>query len=180
MVQFTRRIVGLGVHAGYVDGVALCRMFNKAIARMDVPKYLSSDNDPLLTYYRWLANLRILEIDELKTVPYTPISHPFVERLIGSLRCELLDQIFFWNTVDLERKLRSFQLYFDYSRTHASLDGNTPAEMSGCVVTDPAALCNFTGKGITVAFSNARSPREYEFATDAQISACNITPAFRQ
>ncbi|MCH7633641.1 MAG: transposase, partial [Proteobacteria bacterium] len=99
----------------------------KAVARTGVPKYLSSDNDPLFTYHRWLANLRILEIDELKTVPYTPISHPFVERLIGSLRRELLDQVFFWNTVDLERKLRSFQLYFNHSRTHASLDGDTPA-----------------------------------------------------
>ncbi len=57
-------------------------MFNTAIARMGVPKHLSSDNDPLFTYHRWLANLRILEIDEVKTVPYTPISHPFVERLI--------------------------------------------------------------------------------------------------
>ncbi len=66
-------------------------------------------------YHRWLASLRNLEIDELKTVPYTPISHPFVERLIGSLRRELLDQVFFWNTVDLERKLRSFQLYFNDS-----------------------------------------------------------------
>ncbi len=119
-------------------------MFNKAIARTGVPKYLSSDHDPLFTYHRWLANLRILEIDELKTVPYTPNSHPFVERLIRSLRRELLDQIFFWNSDDLERKLRSFQLHFNYSRTHASPDGNTPAEMSGNVVTHPAALRDFT------------------------------------
>ncbi len=130
--------------AGHVDGVALCRMFNKAIARTAVPKYLSSDNDPPFTYHRWLANLRILEIDDLKTVPYTPISHPFVERLTGSLRRELLDQVFFWNTVDWERKLRSFQLYYNHSRTHTSLDGNTPAEMSGNVVTHPAAPRNFT------------------------------------
>ncbi len=85
--------------------MALCCMFNTAIARGDLPKYLSSDNDPLFTYHHWLANLRILEIDEVKTVPYTPISHPFVERQIGSIRRELLDQVFFWNTVDLERKL---------------------------------------------------------------------------
>ena len=108
MDQFTRRIIGFGVHAGEVDGIALCCMFNKAIARMGAPKYLSSDNDPLFTYHQWEANLRILEIDEVKTVPYTPISHPFVERLIGSVRRELLDQVFFWNRVDLERKLGRF------------------------------------------------------------------------
>ena len=45
--QFTRRIIGFGVHAGDVDGVALCRMFNTAISTKGVPKYLSSDNDPL-------------------------------------------------------------------------------------------------------------------------------------
>ncbi|MEE8428317.1 MAG: hypothetical protein V3S33_02285 [Gammaproteobacteria bacterium] len=31
MDQFTRRIIGFGVHAGDVDGVALGRMFNTAI-----------------------------------------------------------------------------------------------------------------------------------------------------
>src|ERR1035441_4096559 len=31
MDQYTRRIIGFGVHAGSVDGVALCRMFNRAI-----------------------------------------------------------------------------------------------------------------------------------------------------
>jgi transposase InsO family protein len=144
MDQFTRRIIGVAVHPGPVDGIALCCMFNQAIAGTDLPKYLSSDNDPLFTYHRRLANLRILEIDEVKTVPYKPISHPFVERLIGSIRRELLDQVFFWNSVDLERKLRIFQLYFNRSRTHASLDGSTPAERSGGAVTHPAALRNFT------------------------------------
>ena len=33
MDQFTRRIIGFGVHAGDVDGVALCRMFNTAISK---------------------------------------------------------------------------------------------------------------------------------------------------
>ncbi len=60
MDQFTRRVIGFGVHDGDVDGVALCRMFNTAISGMGVPKYLSSDNDPLFTYHRWEANLRIL------------------------------------------------------------------------------------------------------------------------
>src|SRR4029077_5051479 len=31
MDQYTRRIVGFGVHAGTIDGVALCRMFNRSI-----------------------------------------------------------------------------------------------------------------------------------------------------
>jgi putative transposase len=91
MDQFTRRIIGFGVHAGDVDGVALCRMFNTAISTKCAPKYISSDNDPLFQYQQWQANLRILSVIEIKTVPYTPISHPFIERLIGTIRREYLD-----------------------------------------------------------------------------------------
>jgi len=35
---------------------------------------------------RWAVNLRILEIDEIKTVPHVPLSHPFVERPVGTMR----------------------------------------------------------------------------------------------
>ena len=86
MDQFTRRIVGFAVHRGVVDGVALCRMFNRAIHTQTLPKYLSSDHDPLYRFQQWQANLRVLEIQEIKTVPYVPLSHPFVERLIGTIR----------------------------------------------------------------------------------------------
>src|SRR6267143_1016522 len=50
MDQFTRRIVGFGVHRGIVDGSALCRMFQQAIRRHSLPKYLSTDNDPLYRF----------------------------------------------------------------------------------------------------------------------------------
>src|SRR5262249_39291271 len=81
--QFTRRLVGFGVHAGEVTAVNVCCMFNTAIRGQGVPRHLSTDHDPLFEAHRWQANLRILEIDELKTVPHVPMSHPFVERLIG-------------------------------------------------------------------------------------------------
>jgi hypothetical protein len=32
-----------------------------------------------------VAHLRILEVTQIKSVPYAPPSHPFVERLIGTL-----------------------------------------------------------------------------------------------
>jgi hypothetical protein len=85
MDQYTRRIIGFGLQAGAVDGIALCRMFNHAIrGQHSIPKYLSSDHDPLYRFHQWQANLRILEVAEIKTVPHVPLSHPFVERLIGS------------------------------------------------------------------------------------------------
>ena len=126
MDQYTRRIIGFGVHAGHVDGIALCCMFNQAISGAGPPRYLSSDNDPLFRFHRWQANLRILEITEIKTVPFTPISHPFVERLIGTIRREFLDHTPFWNSLDLQRKLDEFKNYFNNHRTHTALCGRSP------------------------------------------------------
>ena len=144
MDQFTRHIIGFGIHAGDVDGVALCRMFNTAISRRGTPHYLSSDNDPLFHDHRWQANLRILEIKQIKSIPYTPVSHPFVERLIGTIRREYLDRIFFWNTQGLERKLGGFLHYYNHTRVHQSLDGDTPAEVSGGHQPQPAKLNNYS------------------------------------
>jgi hypothetical protein len=87
------------------------------------PKRLSTDCDPLFRFHRWLANLRVLEIEEIKSVAYTPVSHPFVERLIGTIRREYLDRVFFWNVVDLVRKLREFAVYYN-----GALNGGTPSE----------------------------------------------------
>ncbi len=80
-------------------------MFNQAVAGQPLPKHLSTDHDPLFRFLRWLANLRVLEIEQIKSVPYVPVSHPFIERLIGTIRREVLDQMFFWNALDLTRKL---------------------------------------------------------------------------
>jgi transposase InsO family protein len=143
MDQFTRRIIGFSVHAGDVDGVTLCYLFNKAISRRGQSKYLSSGNDPLFQYHLWKANLRILDVEEIKSVPHVPRSHPFVERLIGTVRREFLDRILFWNGRDLERKLASVQLYHNEHRTHRSLSGNTPAEVAGGAPELQATLKNF-------------------------------------
>lgn len=119
MDQFTRRIVGFGVHRGIVDGTALCRMLRRAIGNAGLPKYLSSDHDPLYRFHQWQANLRVLDVTEIKTVPYVPLSHPFVERLIGTIRREYLDRMLFWNVADLETKLTDFQHFYNAHRTHA-------------------------------------------------------------
>jgi len=126
MDQFTRRLIGVGVHRGAVADADLCRMFNAAIHGHGAPRHLSTDHDPLFEAHRWKANLRILEIDEIKTVPHVPLSHPFVERLIGTMRREFLDHVLFWNARDLERKLAEFQAYYNTARCRASPQGHTP------------------------------------------------------
>lgn len=59
-----------------------------------------------------------------------PMSHPFVERLIGSVRRELLDQAFFWTATDLENKLRDYQSYYNERRTHSGRGGAIPVELA--------------------------------------------------
>ena len=65
---------------------------------------------------------------EIKTVPYVPWSHPFIERLIGTIRRECLDRLLFWTATDLELKLLSFKDYYNRYRVHSALEGQTLIE----------------------------------------------------
>jgi hypothetical protein len=111
-----------------------------------LPSYLSSDNDPLFEFHGWQANLRVLDVDEVKTVPYTPTSHPFVERLIGTIRREFLDHVLFWNVVDLESKVSVFGDSYNHGRVHSGIGGATPFEIGGGPRVRPANLNSFRWK----------------------------------
>ena len=122
---------------------ALCRMFNQAISGEGLPTRLSTDHDPLFQFHRWQANLRILDVETVQTVPQVPWSHPFVERLIGTIRREYLDHLFFWTADDLERKLELFKNYYNAARVHQGLSGDTPGEKAGGPTLQPAGLENY-------------------------------------
>jgi putative transposase len=147
MDQFSRRIIGFAAHFGQIDGPAVCRMFGEAMSDYaGLPRRLSTDHDPLFEYRQWKANLRILEISEVKTVPYVPLSHPFVERLVGTMRRELLDQIPFWTAGDLERNLAQFKDYYNRERVHASLGGTSPDSKTGAPSRESLSLARFRWK----------------------------------
>ncbi len=57
-------------------------------------------------------------------------SVPFVERLVGTIRRELIDQALFWNATDLERKWMDFRHCYNTHRTQTALCGTTPAEIA--------------------------------------------------
>ena len=125
--QLAIRIAGAqNAQRGVVDGLSHCRTFQQSIRGAGLPKYASSDHDPLYRFHQWEANLRILGVTEIKTVPYTPSSHPFVERLIGTMRRECLDRLLFWTATDLEMKLIAFRNSYNGYRCHAGLNGKTP------------------------------------------------------
>ena len=146
MDQYTRRIIGLcALQTNALTGANAYMMFNKILGNTPSPNYLSSDNDPLFQYFQWKANLRIYEIKEIKSIPFTPISHPFVERVIGTIRREYLDHIIFADTADLENKLNDFKIYYNQYRQHLSLQ-KTPEKMGGKGSKKTAFLKNYHWK----------------------------------
>ncbi len=104
---------------------------------------------------------------EIKSIPHAPVSRPFVERLIGTIRREYLERTFFWNTVDLTHKLSEFRDYSNEHRVHRSLGGATPAQHTPAHHhLLPPRLFAMPGASTVVVFSRFQSPLDYEFATD--------------
>jgi len=119
-------LVGFATHEGSLDSLAARAMFNRIRKGQSPPRWISSDHDPIFNYPRWRANLRILDIDETKTAPYCPRSHPLVERVIGTIRRELLEQTLFW------------------IRGHLSLTNRSPAQAAAKTNTNRKFLGNYS------------------------------------
>jgi putative transposase len=146
MDQYSRKIIGFEVKAGPLTGDDIAKMFVNILADKSLPKYLSTDNDPLFNSIIWNLLIKSLEIKSLKSIPGKPTSHPFVERLIGSCRREYMDKVFFFIEVDLARKLDFYKIYFNQGRVHASLGGNIPLHKSGDLEIKKANLSNYDWK----------------------------------
>jgi transposase InsO family protein len=58
--------------------------------------------------------------------PRSTWQNPYVERVIGSIRCECLDHVVVINEQQLRRVLTSYVDYYHHSRTHLSLDKDCP------------------------------------------------------
>ena len=128
--QKTRRIVGFAVNRGAMTAENAVEMFFEIAANNPNPIHLSTDNDPLFKAYLWKFVLSCCEIDEVKSVPHQPWTHPFIERLIRSIRNEYMDKLFFWNIVDLKNKLISYQEYYNNARVHEALNGGIPQHVA--------------------------------------------------
>jgi len=65
-------------------------------------------------------------IREVITARRSPWQNPYVERLIGSIRRECLDHMIVLSERHLKWILRSYFEYYHESRTHLSLNRNSP------------------------------------------------------
>ena len=89
------------------------------------PRYLLRDRDSIYGQH-FRQRVRNMGIEEIITAWRSPWQNPYVERLIGSIRRECFDHVIVLNEKHLQKILASYFEYYNNSRTHLSLDRNSP------------------------------------------------------
>ncbi len=101
------------------------RLLVEAFPLDSAPRFLIRDNDKIFSG-RFSEQVKSLGIDEMKTAFRSPWQNAYCERLIGTIRRECLDHLIVLNQKHLRRVLRSYVDYYNQSRTHQSLDNDSP------------------------------------------------------
>ena len=89
------------------------------------PRFLMRDRDGI---YGWEFHrmIRLLEIEEVISAPRSPWQNCFAERVIGTIRRDCTDHVIAFGERHLLRLIREYVAYYNESRCHMSLDGNSP------------------------------------------------------
>jgi transposase InsO family protein len=89
------------------------------------PRYLIRDRDGAYGEI-FIRRLRSMGIRDRPTSPRSPWQNGFAERLIGSIRRECLDHVVVFGERHLRHVLLSYMNYYNDTRTHLSLDKDSP------------------------------------------------------
>jgi transposase InsO family protein len=91
----------------------------------EAPRFLLRDRDQIYgAYFR--HRVKNMGIEEVVITPQSPWQNPYAERLIGTLRRELLDRVIVLNESHLRRLMTSYLEYYHSVRPHLSLERNAP------------------------------------------------------
>lgn len=90
-----------------------------------VPRYLLCDRDAIFGQ-DFTRQVTSMGIQEVLSAPRSPWQRAYVERVIGSVRRECLDHLIVFHESSLRRTLTSYFDYYHRSRTHLSLDKDSP------------------------------------------------------
>ncbi len=94
-----------------------------------VPRYLIRDRDGVYgSHFR--TRVHGMGIQEVLTAAQSPWPNPFAERLIGSIRRECLNHVVVLGERHLRRTLKRYIRYYLDSRTHLSLEKDSPDSRS--------------------------------------------------
>src|ERR1039458_711030 len=90
-----------------------------------LPRYLLRDRDAIFGN-EFRGQVRDMGIQEVLSAPRSPWQRAYVERVIGSIRRECLDPVIVFHESSLRRILDSYFDYYHRSRTHLSLEKDSP------------------------------------------------------
>ena len=91
------------------------------------PKYLIHDNDSVFRSNVFQNFLKSSRIKSKRTAVKAPWQNPYAERVVGTLRRELLDHVIPVNEKHLHYLLSEYiHKYYNPHRTHQGLGGHTP------------------------------------------------------
>jgi transposase InsO family protein len=120
-----RRIVHFNVTA-HPTAEWTAQQLREAFPFEQVPKYLLRDRDRIFGT-DFTKQVEELGIEEVLSAPRSPWQRAYIERVIGSIRRECLDHVIVINEGSLYRHVHSFVDYYHESRTHLSLEKDTPS-----------------------------------------------------
>src|ERR1700681_4187293 len=89
------------------------------------PRFLLHDRDHAFDGLETTVKAMGIE-EEVLPAPRAPWQNAFVERFIGSARRECFDHVIVFNEAGLRRLMTEYCSYHVRSRTHLSLDKDTP------------------------------------------------------
>jgi len=94
----------------------------------DQPEYLIHDNGQPFKAYPVQQFLFDANIKSKSITPHCPWQNGICERLVGTVRRELFDNVVPINQRHLERMLKEYAGYYNNVRTHQFLDGQSPIQ----------------------------------------------------
>jgi len=92
----------------------------------EVPRYVLRDRDGIFGA-DFTKEVRNLGIEEVLSAPRSPWQRAYIERVIGSIRRECIDHVIVFNEESLRRHMKSYVQDYHDTRTHLSLEKDTPA-----------------------------------------------------
>jgi transposase InsO family protein len=93
------------------------------------PTYLLRDRDSI--YGRvFTAMVKAMGIEDMPTAPRSPWQNPYIERLIGTVRRDCLNNVIVLNDRHLHRVMTEYVAYYNESRTHLGLEKECPVPRS--------------------------------------------------
>jgi transposase InsO family protein len=103
----------------------ISRQLTEACGWEQGPRYLVRDRDSVYGNV-FIRRLRAMGIRDRPTAPRSPWQNGYCERLIGSIRQECLDHVVVFGERHLRYLLRSYANYYNQTRTHLSLNKDSP------------------------------------------------------